>query len=241
MTFNLSIEQNQLKKMIAASAQNFPSSYAFNFLPSRYIHDGWMAQIFGPNYDPGLRDKIQNSSFADARLNALILKKFGLNGQYCYEFHDFAQRFALMPNQELEKIIKIIGMIPYLSDLKKIIDKQQVTKIRNYFGITEYRFLVKRLPFLLSEKMMSKMMKLKVPPFDIEKLETQIFNNGIQCLLIWLQDQPLSISQRIRLKFNTQTHWELQDAFKTFALNDIQIIFKKIIREVVPTWRHLFV
>jgi len=240
MLFSLKTDQNQLKKMILSSQASFPSSYAFNFLPSRYIHEEWLRQIFGDVYDDNLRTKILKSPFADTRLNRLILKKFGLKGQYCYDFDSFARRLALMPNQDLVKIVKIIGMIPYVDDLKKIIDGKDVKKIRSCIGNKEYRFLIKRLPFLLSEKLLLQMRRLKIDTFDINKLEDQSFNNGINCLLIWIHSEPLSVSQRIRLKFKVQTSWEIHESFKAINIENVEMMFKKTISEVLPAWRHLF-
>ncbi len=241
MNSGLSKDQLQLKKIISSSDPSFPSTYAFNYLPSRYIHEDWLKQVLGDFSNKELQGKICKSPFSDARLNRLILSQFGLVGQYCYDFDDFARRLALMPNNELQKIIKTIGMIPYVDDLKKIIDKKHVEQIRACIGLKEYRFLITRVPFLLSEKFLSQINAIQVKPFDLDHIEMLCFENGINFLLLWIEDQPLSISQRLRLKLKTGLNWESDEQFKNLSFNNVQTMFKKIIREVVPTWRHLFV
>jgi hypothetical protein len=133
-----------LKALVTERHGLLPLIYEFNMRPARYIHGSWIDSIVSPS----LFKELMKSLRAEKRLSDMILRRFHLDGEYFFDFEEPRRRLALIDGRHLARLTFLAGIAVNAPRFSKVIERDQLTALKEEIGEEAYLFALRKAPFL---------------------------------------------------------------------------------------------
>jgi len=198
----------------------------FNRLPSRYLHPTW-ARGWLPE---AVWESLQNHKAVEKRLSRLILRRFGLQDSFIFDFDDPLRRLALLAAPDLGRLLMYTGICLNAGFIARTVGRESVVRIKTAIGEQGYRFALRKAPFLIGRMRFS-----LAGDLPAENFGHRISSCGIICLLTAFSEQPDALKKRLALKLPR----ERADGFKADTCagerRSARTLVEKIYRNEVAT------
>lgn len=205
--------------------------HRFNLLPTRYIHTSWLQELAG-DFHGEICHIWKNNSRAEKHCAALIIKTFCRG--FIYDFSDTFRRVALLPAQELARLMVYTGLAVHSYSITRSIAGRQAQTLSRAFGPEAYEFATTRAILLVGPQRFDFLMPRQA---GVDAHPEVILESGRRCLQISLEGAPDPLVQRLRLKLPRSMCWDFKrcrgDAVRSACRRLIQKIIKM---EVRPQW-----
>ena len=221
-----------LKALVKGHDKLLPYLYEFNFSPVQYIHPSWLESFI----KPVLFERLRKSCRARKRLSALILRRFNLQQEYCFDFEDQARRLALLDRDSLGRLIYVAGIALNAEGIAKTIERQSLLALKESIGEDAYWFALKKAPFLLGRT------SLPLPErHDGESWHDYALRCGAKALESCVSGEPPALTKRVQLKLpRTLAHDFGQHPNLAMKHQASFILQKVLLKEVNPAWAPWF-
>lgn len=195
----MNVQRNALKELVQSNAELFSLICIFNTDLARIIDPSHISNLV----DHHLFEKLCLSKRARQKLSALLLKKFGLEADFCFDFKEPAHRLALLEKPLLKDLLLYAGASYYSGSITHIIQKQEVLELKQGIGEKAYVFALKRAPFLIKSRpeLPKNLIGTKATAQNIVKAGQVLFQ---YCF----SGAPFALTERFRLKFDAQLSWK---------------------------------
>ncbi|CAM2065483.1 SctK family type III secretion system sorting platform protein [Sulfidibacter corallicola] len=208
-----------------------PLVYAFNMLPTRYIHASWVEELLPSNLYGMLRDNPRT----EQRLADTILNRLDLKDQFWFDFEQPHRRLALIDADDLINAAYYAGIALNGPSIAAAISRQDVLFVRESIGEESYQFAIKKAPFLVGR------WPLRLPDQVGFDFDAHVRNCGMLALAACFADEPPALIQRLQLKFPKGKGLKLYKNPWAKEKDRARRMFHKIlIHEVAPQWAALF-
>jgi hypothetical protein len=169
----------------------FPLVFAFNYRPSRYLHESWADRIF----PPGLFAALAACERAHPRLSAYILEAGGLADRVELDFSSPLRRVALLDGAAIMRAARLLGVAMNWAWMRRVIDRATRAQLAEAIGEPAYRYALERAPFLgLAER----------HPFAADPTAGDFAGHFDRCgggvLAAHFANEPAAVVERLRLK-----------------------------------------
>lgn len=165
--------------------------WEFNYKPDRYIHKSWLASV--PNGE--LLEKLRSSKRDTTQLSQYLLSQLGFNGEFYFDFsNNPLANVALLPSEDLEKLVKAIGVTYNHEQIRQTIAKPEVSLLKKILSDDIYSFAFQHSPSIARKKLSS------LNYSDSPKLHEKIITTGIFCLHSAFRNQPVALRKRFLIK-----------------------------------------
>lgn len=162
----------------------------FNFLPTRYIHQSWLATIRRGK----LLRKLSYCRRSEQRVSRYLLSEFELDGQYWFDFSNSCNSIALLDGNKLAQLVLYAGLAVNARRIQGTILGKDVLKLKRDLGEDSYLFALKgaSLSNLTSEV-------ASMPTYS-KCMAVQSKICGIKCLATVFPDGTPALTKRMLLK-----------------------------------------
>ena len=225
----------------------------FNLRKSNQIHSshyvGVGEVLFKRDFLSSILSSRRAALFCTEHLDILV-GKANPRDIWFTDFNEYQTRFALLPGDILEELSVFLGMLIFHARIRKIIEQNGVTELRNIFGKKATDFGVRRVPlFLHNVDSLYNMFKLP-NHWDIEDL---VRESGRYGLGLCVSTLPIVLQKSIVLKLprgflsgdEYDPHAIGPEEFSTVQRkvlsNKLFPVLRKILTlEVAPEWTPFF-
>lgn len=118
--------------------------WRFNFRPDSYLHLSWLNTM----PEGKLLQSLFSQPRGESRLVLHMMQRLGLQDSVFFDFSKPLSRLALWRGQELEQLILYLGAVFHYRILRRIVTREDITRIQGLLGDDLYRFLQQRAPVL---------------------------------------------------------------------------------------------
>ena len=129
-------------------ARSFELQLAFNLFPAAYVHRSWLAELQDDGETVQLEGTAVSAPFRIRRLSAALLRHWGLDRQFDYDFFDRAKRLALPDAAELIRIGGLGGAVLMRDRIRRCVDRATVMELQRVIGADAHQFALS--PFAAS-------------------------------------------------------------------------------------------
>ncbi|MET0499559.1 MAG: SctK family type III secretion system sorting platform protein [Steroidobacteraceae bacterium] len=129
-------------------ARSFELQLAFNLFPAAYVHRSWLAELQDDGELPQLEGTAASAPFRIRHLSAALLRHWGLDRQFDYDFFDHAKRLALPDAAELIRIGVLAGAVLMRDRIRRCVDRAAVIDLQRMIGVDAHQFALS--PFAMS-------------------------------------------------------------------------------------------
>ncbi|MBF0442333.1 MAG: SctK family type III secretion system sorting platform protein [Oligoflexales bacterium] len=210
---------------------------SFNHYPAYYIHDSWIEILTKETKIQGWLD----IRYCGESFSRFILEKLDLTDSHDYDFSASEKRLALLPPQDLEKLVLYCGIAARHQVIGSVISRPAQHNIRSLISDQGYSFAVKSAPYLFPQGVkFGTDLKLES---DCSNILEILYYPGSLCLGLILGHCSAAFTKRLLLKlpsdckagFDSAKMFEEQGHERKLA----KIIVQKLLREVFPQWNLL--
>lgn len=231
---------------VTSQSAYFPTLYALNFLPTRYMHDAWIPKIKSLKSLGEDGFKLAASvPRSETRINHEVLKHFKLEGSLITDLNSFQKRFILIPSEDILDVIPYIGAVVHAHWILKVLSGSEIKAIKAAIGEPLYDFLTKKITFMFNWAKEENTFANNFPK-DPKKLKDTIFATGVHVLYRWFHAEDISAVKRLEIKLPpkyAQSKYGTEDQIKyltDFNQTRLDLLFRKMIKERHPQWAQLF-
>lgn len=118
--------------------------WRFNFRPDSYLHPSW----FNTMPEGGVLQGLFSQHYGESRLVRHMMERLGLQDSVFFDFSKPLSRLALWRGQELEQLVLYLGAVFHFKILRRVVTRDDITRIQGVLGDDLYRFLQQRAPVL---------------------------------------------------------------------------------------------
>jgi hypothetical protein len=206
---------------------------AFNLAPINYVDDSWLDEIPHGDLVRVLRMEPRNA----ARLSQYLLAAFELENAFFDDFAEPRSRLALLDPEHLQTLFLRTGVALRHEELRNVLDRDRLARLRNELGPEVIEFAIKRVPLLG-----------KLPVFDFEpeseEPRTRMTLIGAAFSLsprVW---QDPAYSRRVSLKLPCHVAKGLSTLHSDHGSapenGSLPPLTRRLIKEFAEGWQFLF-
>lgn len=118
--------------------------WRFNFRPDSYVHPSWLATM----PEGKVVQQLLGGGRGESRMVLHMMQRLGLQDSVFFDFSKPLARLALWRGQELEKLILYLGAMFHFKPLRRIVTREDISRIQAVLGEDLYRFVQQRAPLL---------------------------------------------------------------------------------------------
>lgn len=221
-----------LKEFYQRKDELFSLICHFNAIPAEYLHPSHLEPVIPRSVFGALL----SSERGRMKLNELVLQKFKLKGVFHTDFRSMPLRLALLDPQTLENLVLYAGVIYYSKNIVQVVEKKALLDIKEKIGEAIYMFAVKKAP--LFNRVKPQITTLSPNPSN---LYLGILAAGQRMLEHLFSSEPISIQQRLQLKFPATYSWNfIRSAPEAEKTNIYTFLHRLLIKEINPNWQLCF-
>jgi len=162
----------------------------FNLDPVSYCHASWWPHRGAPAQ---LFRQAVTAPAAAAKLSQIILRHYGIDAQFDYDFEQPYKRVALLPYPQQKRLIYLLGLVVYRARLAPVIAAAQQRRLLQAFGPADYT-LALRLP--LRHKYASADFLPALPCDNLLRCRVLVYAAGLTLLTNILQQEADAYKRR---------------------------------------------
>jgi hypothetical protein len=202
------------------------AALAFNLVPAAYAHPQRLANEEASSGLPAATwRRLLACERLAGRLSQRLLARLDAAGPPCWDFGPPLRRLALLPSSELARVARFVGAYLHAGAVRSVIARTPLMALRAAIGEDAYAFAVKRAPFLKAPPPRPR------PPDIVEA----VLRDGERCLAGWLEGEPRSVAERVRLRFPPGGGLDAPDP--QLGGETARTILTTVLRAGDPAWR----
>lgn len=198
---------------------------SLNFQPLDWVHQDWLNQL--PNIS-------QAKNLGGAKAQLWLRQQLSLEQLQDSQFNDPIKRLIFLSNQELERLLSVIGLSCFQRQLALLIEKEVKQQIITKVGEPAVKLLQLKLPLLIAKYPES--LLATQPIYDGKSKQlTAFFPYGLRLLDLATEGRQTSWYQLLRYKLPVYDGSVLSNINLSQAeLARIRLLIQKIALEIEP-------
>ncbi|MCC9620365.1 Yop proteins translocation protein K [Thalassospira sp. MA62] len=205
---------------------DWPQTYAFNFLPLEYVDVTRLPATLGQD----ILEMAGKSHAAAGHLNKYLLEEFDLIGKWITGFETALTRaLALMPTSLFIDTIRFLGLCCAGQTIRNLMTPGDIRQCKNQIGTPEFDFVITKSPLIAPQQILPN----ADMPMDA-MTPVNILASGAAIMGCAIAPAPDALQRRLELKLPKDITLEATGI--DLSARVANGVVKRVIREVAPQW-----